>query len=76
MGRRTLLKAYLRTHCIDIVCLQETIKHDFTDQELRSLETGEKFIWCWLPATGHSGGMLLGFGDSAFDVGSIGTGRY
>jgi exonuclease III len=76
MGRRTLLKAYLRTHCIDIVCLQETIKHDFTDQELRSLETGEKFIWCWLPATGHSGGMLLGFRDSAFEVGLIGTGRY
>jgi hypothetical protein len=56
--------------------LQETIKRDFTDQELRSLEIGEKFIWCWLPAAGHSGGMLLGLRDSAFEVSSIGTGRY
>jgi hypothetical protein len=54
-GRRTLLKDYLRTHHIDIVCLQETIKQDFTDQELRSLEVGEKFIWWWLPATDTQG---------------------
>jgi exonuclease III len=73
-GRRTLLKDYLRTHKIGIVCLQETIKQDFTDQELRSLEIGDKFVWCWLPASGHSGGMLLGFRDSTFDVGaSIGA---
>jgi exonuclease III len=36
-GRRTMLKDYLRKHRIDIVCLQETIKQDFMDHELRSL---------------------------------------
>ena len=59
-GRRTLIKDLLRNHKIDIVCLQETIKQDFTDFELQGLEVGENFYWCWLPAVGHSGGMLLG----------------
>jgi exonuclease III len=75
-GRRTMLKDYLRKHRIDIVCLQETIKQDFTDQELRSLEVGETFVWCWLPASGRSGGMLMGFRESMFEIGAIDTGRH
>ncbi|XP_071683522.1 uncharacterized protein [Lolium perenne] len=75
-GRRTLLKDYLRLHKIDIVCLQETIKQDFSEQELRSLEVGDKFFWCWLPANGHSGGMLLGLRDSVFDVGRVALGQF
>jgi exonuclease III len=59
-----------------MVCLQETIKQDFTDQELRSLEVGDKFFWCWLPANGQSGGMLMGFTDSFFDVGRVSLGQY
>jgi exonuclease III len=43
-GHRTLLKDYLHNHKIDIVCLQEMIKQDFTDQELRGLEVGERFF--------------------------------
>ena len=75
-GRRTLIKNLLREHRIDIVCLQETIKQDFTDVELQSLEVGEKFFWCWLPASGHSGGILLGLRDSAFEVESSDRGQY
>ena len=59
-----------------MVCLQETIKQDFTDQELRGLEVGEKFFWSWLPAQGHSGGLLLGVRDSMFEVGSMARGAY
>jgi exonuclease III len=44
-GRRTLLKEFLRKRRIDDVCLQETIKQEFTDTELRSLELGENFVW-------------------------------
>jgi hypothetical protein len=65
-GRRTLLKDYLREHKIDVVLLQETIKQDFSDSELRSLEAGDKFFWPWLPANGQSGGMLIGAKDSSF----------
>jgi hypothetical protein len=59
-----------------MVCLHETVKKDFTDQELRSLEIGEKFIWCWLPANSRSGGMLMGLRKSRFDVGCIDSGQY
>jgi hypothetical protein len=52
------------------------MKQDLTDQELRSLEIGEKFIWCWLPANGRSGGMLIGLRESRFDVGAIDRGQY
>ena len=75
-GRRTLIKDLLRNHKIDIVCLQETIKQDFTDFELQGLEVGENFYWCWLPAVGHSGGMLLGLRDSVFEVESTDRGQY
>jgi hypothetical protein len=44
--------------------------------ELRSLEVGEKFFWHWLPATGRSGGMLMGFRDSRFEIGNIDMGQY
>ena len=43
-GCRTLLKDLLRMKIIDVVCLQETIKQDFSDLELRGLEGGEKFF--------------------------------
>ena len=76
VGRRTLIKNLLREHQIDIVCLQETIKQDFTDLELQSLEVGEKFFWCWLPAMGHSGGILMFLRDSAFEVESTDRGQY
>ena len=75
-GRRTLIKDLLRKHNIDIICLQETIKQDFTDLELQNLEVGEKFFWCWLPASGHSGGILVGLKDSAFEVESTDKGQY
>jgi exonuclease III len=61
---------------IDVVLLQETIIQDFTDAELRSLEVGEKFFRGWLPATGQSGGMLIGVRDSVFKVGSIDKGQF
>src|SRR4051812_31526527 len=74
-GGRTLLKDFLRKHKIDVVCLQEMIKQDFTDTELRSLDIGDKFYWCWLPVSGHSGGMLLGLWDSVFEVDHVDKGQ-
>jgi hypothetical protein len=51
----------MRKENIDVICLQETIKQSFTDQELKSIEPGETFHWSWVPA---SGGLLLGFRDT------------
>jgi exonuclease III len=67
--RRTQLKNIFKTDQVDIIGLQETIKQDFSAQELRWLEHGGQFNWNWVPATGHSGGLLLGFRDEFFEVG-------
>jgi exonuclease III len=75
-GRRTQLKDYMRKENIDVICLPKTIKQSFTDQELKSIEPGEPFHWSWVPASGHSGGLLLGFRDSMFEVGSIDQGQF
>lgn len=71
-----MLKDYLWTFSIDDVCLQETIKQDFTDLELRSLECGDKFFWSWLPASSHSGGLLIGVRDNLFEVGNVDSGQF
>ena len=65
-GRQTQIRDYIRKERLDIILLQETMKQDFSDQELNSLESGDKFFWHWKAAEGRSGGMLLGFRDRVF----------
>jgi hypothetical protein len=67
-GCRTQLRDYSRSCRLDFIGLQETIKKDFTMVELRGLEWGGQFVWNWLPANGHSGGLLLGFWEDTFEV--------
>ena len=55
LGRRTLLKEYMRKEDVDIVGLQETIKMDFHFHELLSLDPLERFEWHFTPAVGRSG---------------------
>jgi hypothetical protein len=43
LGRRTQLRNYMKKEKIDIICLQGTLKQVFSDQELQSLEVGDKF---------------------------------
>jgi exonuclease III len=45
---------------VEVICLQETIKVNFTQGELASLSEGRCFEWVWTAAQGHSGGTLLG----------------
>jgi exonuclease III len=75
-GRRDQLRDFLRKARVDILFLQETIRQEFSLQELESLEIGDKFFWTWLPASGHSGGLLVGFRDSCFDVGVVHKGEF
>jgi exonuclease III len=75
-GRRNQLKDFLRINKVDIIFLQEMIQQDFTLAELDSLEVGDKFFWSWLPANGHSGGILVGFRDSVFEIGSMMKGSF
>ena len=76
VGRRTQLKEYIRKEKLDIIFLQETMRQDFTDQELRGLVNGESFHWHWRAANGRSGGMLLGVRDETLEVGAIDQGQF
>jgi exonuclease III len=66
----------MRKYKVDILFLQETIRQDFSLQELEGFEFGDKFYWTWLPAVGQSGGMLMGLRDSTFEVGATDQGVF
>jgi len=59
-ARRRQVREHIFQEKIDVVGLQETVKGDFSDQDLQDLAGGLHFTWVWLPARGHSGGILLG----------------
>lgn len=59
-NRRSWVKEHILTEDLDIVAIQETIKQDFIDIELKELSGNRYFNW--VPSRGHSGGSLLAFG--------------
>ena len=65
----------MREEDVDIVGLQETIRQDFSIPELQGLSR-HKFVWHWLPAKGHSGGILLGVKDDTFEVDDMDRGEF
>ncbi|KAE8821478.1 hypothetical protein D1007_00251 [Hordeum vulgare] len=74
-GRRRQLIDFLRQKAIDIVGLQETIRQDFRILELPRLSR-HQFAWQWLPASGNSGGILLGVREDAFRVDDMDRGEF
>jgi hypothetical protein len=55
-------------HHLEVVCLQETIKRDYTNQLLKDLVNGQDFSWIWTEAEGHSGGTLTGVKNGDIEV--------
>jgi hypothetical protein len=53
---------------LDIVAIQETIKHDFSDQELKDMVGNKDFSWIWALARGHSGGLITGIKVDDFEL--------
>jgi len=62
------VREYIFNEKVDIVGLQETVKHDFADHELCELAGGANFTWFWLAAKGKSGGILLGVKVDSLEV--------
>jgi exonuclease III len=60
VGRRNQLKQIKQQHRVDVICLHETIKADYTSRELDDLGEGFNVEWIWTEAQGHSGGTLTG----------------
>ena len=75
VGRRKQLTDYIRQEDVDIVGIQETIRQNFSIQELQGLSR-HKFSWQWLPANGHSGGILLGVKEETFEVEDMDRGEF
>jgi exonuclease III len=44
-GRRRQLKEMVTMHRVDIMCLQETMKEQFTVVDLKGLVSGHNFSW-------------------------------
>jgi exonuclease III len=74
-GQQWQLKEYMRQENVDIVGLQETIKESFLLHELEGLSR-HKFAWYWAPASGHSGGILLGVKEDTFEVEDMDHGEF
>lgn len=66
-GRRDQIQDLVRDANVDLVCLIETFKASFSNNELSSIAGADCFVWRWLPASGHSGGILIGAKLDLFD---------
>jgi hypothetical protein len=58
LRRHTQPKYVLKSERVDIIGPQETIKHDFSVQELHWIEHGGQFNLNWVPASGLSVGFF------------------
>jgi len=67
-GRRAQLKKIIQDHQIRCLCISETIKQNFTNRELNAIGGGMPFTWEWIPARGHSGGLLMGIEEDFAEV--------
>jgi exonuclease III len=74
--RRNWVKNHILAEDLDVVAIQETIKQDFTDFELKELASNNDFCWLWVPPRGHSGGLITGIKVDDFDIEHSITGTY
>lgn len=75
-GRRKQIGDLMVKHQVDVVCLQETIKQNFTVRELAGLARGHEMSWDWVPPEGRSGGLLLEANIDLLEVVQYNHGRY
>lgn len=61
---------------IDLVCPLGTFKASFSDNELSSIVGVGHFYWRCLPASGHSGGILIGAKLDTFDFVAFDRGMF
>lgn len=66
--RRNWVQEHIMMEDLDVVALQETIKQDFSDLDLKDLAGNKDFCWVWVPARGHSGGLITGVKGDEFEL--------
>ena len=57
--KRKVIKNFIRTHRVDLVCLQETKVQEMNNDMVRSLGVGRFLNWTALNAKGFAVGILL-----------------
>ena len=62
------MKEHVLQESLDLVALQETIKQDFEDWELKEMSGNKEFNWIWVPARGHFGGLLTSVNIEGFEI--------
>jgi exonuclease III len=70
------LKEMILQEQVEVVGIQETIKQSFSRTDLLKINPRGDFCWEWLPARGHSGGILLGVKEDNFQVENWEHGAY
>lgn len=60
IARRRKVKNYIVREGVDVLGLQEIIRHDFTMGDIDYLTGAHKFVCRWMAASGRSGRILLG----------------
>jgi exonuclease III len=74
--RRGMILNHILQEDLDVVAVQETIKLDFLDKELKEMSGTSIFNWFWIPAKGHSGGLLLGVKDDSYEVEDVNKAKF
>lgn len=70
------MRDYIRNADADLICFQETKKSTFSNNELSSIAGADRFLWKFLPSSGHSGGILIRAKFDSFDFISFSPGVF
>jgi hypothetical protein len=72
-GRRKQLKQWVVSQNVEVICLQETMKENFSIAKLRGLVTGQNFAWNWTMSAGH---LLLRVKQGDLDATVMDEGKF
>lgn len=75
-ARRRQLKELVTKERIDVIGVQEIIKKDFSERELKDLSSHGDFFWVWTAAIGHSRGILMGVRKDLLEIEGSDKGRF
>lgn len=74
--KKRYVRKMITGHKLDFIGILETIKQNYTKNELHNLCGGRNFEWHWNPPRELSGGILVGINKVFFDVLHIEKGIY
>lgn len=74
--KKRYIREMIMEYNLNFVGVLETIKQNFTKNELNNLCNGKNYEWHWNPPRGHSGWILVGKNRDHFDIMHTEHGEY